>query len=78
MTKLDEATSLGAMLSLLIEHDMPAAYYTDGQRVPEDIHIARANTLVHLAFEAMKRSGRTMADEWFEAAFGGTAVNGNG
>lgn len=39
-TKLDEATSLGPMLSLLIESGLTLAYLSDGQRVPEDLHLA--------------------------------------
>ncbi len=40
VTKLDEATSLGGLLSALIEADLNACYVTDGQRVPEDIKTA--------------------------------------
>ena len=46
ITKLDECTSLGAVLTVLLEHDMPAAYVADGQRVPEDVAPAEADTLV--------------------------------
>jgi flagellar biosynthesis protein FlhF len=40
ITKLDEATSLGPVLSLAIRSALPVAYLSDGQRVPEDIHLA--------------------------------------
>ena len=40
VTKLDEATSLGGLLSELIVSDLNACYVTDGQRVPEDIKTA--------------------------------------
>ncbi|MCO7226100.1 flagellar biosynthesis protein FlhF [Pleionea sp. CnH1-48] len=46
LTKLDEATSLGEPISTLIQHDLPLAYTTDGQRVPEDIRVARSRHLV--------------------------------
>lgn len=40
VTKLDEATSLGGLLSELIDANLSACYVTDGQRVPEDIKAA--------------------------------------
>lgn len=36
-TKLDEATSLGGLLSLLIARKLMVGYVTDGQGIPEDI-----------------------------------------
>ena len=46
ISKVDESTSLGAVLSVLYKHRIPAAYLTHGQRVPEDIASARAHLLV--------------------------------
>jgi flagellar biosynthesis protein FlhF len=40
ITKLDEAAALGGVLSLAIRHELPVAYLSDGQRVPEDLHLA--------------------------------------
>ena len=40
VTKLDEATSLGPILSLAIQSELPVAYISDGQRVPEDLNLA--------------------------------------
>jgi flagellar biosynthesis protein FlhF len=40
VTKLDEAATLGGVLSLAIRGDLPVAYLSDGQRVPEDLHRA--------------------------------------
>jgi flagellar biosynthesis protein FlhF len=45
LTKLDEAVTLGAALSVLLRGSAPLAYATDGQRVPEDIHFARSPRL---------------------------------
>ena len=45
LTKLDEAVTLGAALSVLLRQGVPLAYATDGQRVPEDIHFARSRRL---------------------------------
>jgi flagellar biosynthesis protein FlhF len=46
LTKIDEATSLGGPLSVVIQQQMPVAYVSDGQRVPEDLRMARAHSLV--------------------------------
>jgi flagellar biosynthesis protein FlhF len=49
LTKLDEAARLGAVLSTLINRQLPLMFVTDGQRVPEDMHPARAQNLVQKA-----------------------------
>jgi flagellar biosynthesis protein FlhF len=40
LTKIDEAASLGAVLSTVLRHRLPIAYLCNGQRVPEDMHAA--------------------------------------
>jgi len=40
LTKLDEAASLGAVLSTALRHKLRIAYLCNGQRVPEDLHTA--------------------------------------
>ncbi|HTC28604.1 flagellar biosynthesis protein FlhF [Dyella sp.] len=57
VTKLDEAPSLGGVLSVLIRHRIPLDCTTDGQRVPEDISAADARTLVCRAAQAQRRLG---------------------
>jgi len=39
-SKIDESLSLGNLFNLKMRTDIPAAYFTTGQRVPEDIEIA--------------------------------------
>lgn len=39
-TKIDETFSLGNLFNLKMKTSLPAAYFTTGQRVPEDIEIA--------------------------------------
>lgn len=51
LTKLDETGRLGASLSIAARHRLPLAYVTDGQRVPEDLHLAEAHRLVLRATE---------------------------
>jgi len=49
VTKLDEAASLGPVLSALCTGDLPLMFVSDGQRVPEDLQPARAARLVDQA-----------------------------
>lgn len=39
-SKIDETLSLGNLFNLKMRTDLPTAYFTNGQRVPEDIEIA--------------------------------------
>ena len=49
LTKLDEATAIGGVLSVLIKHRLPLAWTGNGQRVPDDFHPAHAQQLIKLA-----------------------------
>ena len=40
LTKLDEAHSLGHLVSLVRNCKLPVSYLTDGQNVPDDIQVA--------------------------------------
>ena len=48
-TKLDESLSVGEIIDIAIQNNLPIGYLTDGQRVPEDIKVANAEKLVTLA-----------------------------
>ena len=56
-TKLDECYSLGEILSASVEYQLPVSYVTDGQKVPEDIKVADAKTLVSTAAKLYKKYG---------------------
>lgn len=75
LTKLDEAASLGGVLSTVAKHRMPLAYVGDGQRVPEDLHPARAHNLVNRAVSLMQQAGQDSDDETLAERFGGMAAN---
>ena len=49
VTKIDEASSLGDVISVLLETGLDLSYSTDGQRIPDDIQIANAKGLVKQA-----------------------------
>lgn len=61
-TRLDEAASLGGLLSAVIMAGLPLAYVTDGTRLPDDLRPARADELIALAVALQERHGNT-ADE---------------
>ena len=69
VTKLDEATGLGHVLSAVSQRQLPVAYVTDGQQVPEDLHPARAHNLVTRAVTRYRRTGGS-SEEHLELAFG--------
>ena len=69
LTKTDEAVSLGGVLSAMIKHHLPAAYVSDGQRVPEDLKPARARELVNDALDHMKRYREASDEEFLAMAF---------
>lgn len=54
ISKLDEASSLGEALSVVIAHNVPVAYTTDGQEIPKDIAHATGHGLVVKAVSLMK------------------------
>lgn len=57
ISKLDEAVSAGPSLDTLIRHRLPVYYVTNGQRVPEDLHLPNAQFLVDRAFKATREPG---------------------
>lgn len=58
LTKLDECSSLGGALSVVIRHRLPLACVTDGQRAPEDLPPARARDLVNRAAQRVRARAR--------------------
>ncbi|KGE52371.1 flagellar biosynthesis protein FlhF [Xanthomonas axonopodis pv. vasculorum] len=55
LTKLDETGRFGSALSVVVDHQMPITWVTDGQRVPDDLHRANAASLV-LRLEDLRRA----------------------
>jgi len=55
LTKVDETGRLGSALSVVVDHQMPLTWLTDGQRVPEDLHRANAASIV-LRLEDLRRA----------------------
>ncbi|MCG8613046.1 MAG: flagellar biosynthesis protein FlhF [Pseudomonadales bacterium] len=54
VTKIDEALSLGEVISFLAHEKLPLAYIADGQKIPDDIHVATAPAIVSRAVKLMQ------------------------
>lgn len=50
-TKLDEGFGFGSMLNFSVRNRLPISYLTTGQRVPEDIEVARQERAIGLIFD---------------------------
>jgi flagellar biosynthesis protein FlhF len=74
LTKTDEASSLGGAISALIRHRLPLAYIAHGQQVPEDLSLARPNTLINQASELM--NDEQQLDPQTLSSYGGFAAYG--
>ena len=51
LTKVDEAASLAPALDVVIRHGLKLHYISNGQRVPEDLHLPNRAYLLHRAFK---------------------------
>ena len=74
LTKLDEADSIGRLLSFVAEKAIPVAYVSEGQKVPDDLHKAEAHKLISNAASRFKQYKSPVAEEELEQVFGKYAV----
>ena len=51
LSKVDEATGLASALDVIIRHGLRLHYVSNGQRVPEDLHLPNRAYLLHRAFK---------------------------
>jgi flagellar biosynthesis protein FlhF len=56
MTKLDEAATVGSVLDLMIRQKLNLFYVSNGQRVPEDLHVANKQYLIDRAFKLKRET----------------------
>lgn len=60
LTKIDEAASLATPLDVIMRHGLKLHYVSNGQRVPEDLHLPNRSYLLHRAFkDAPENSAHT-------------------
>ncbi len=77
ISKIDETTSLGEVLSVVLAHNLPIAYISDGQQVPEDLHPARAHDLLARCIAMAEKQNTPLSDEMVELQYGKVAMNAN-
>jgi flagellar biosynthesis protein FlhF len=56
LTKVDEAASLATSLDVIMRHGLRLHYVSNGQRVPEDLHLPNRPYLLHRAFKDVPES----------------------
>lgn len=76
MTKLDEAVSIGNVLDVVIRNRLNLHYISNGQRVPEDLHLAERTLLVDRAFR--QRGAATLNDDELPLAMAAAASSQHG
>jgi flagellar biosynthesis protein FlhF len=78
LTKVDETTSMGGAITVAVENDLPISYFCDGQQVPEDIHMARAHSIVSRSVSVMQHmASMNLYDEATSLSISGMVANGN-
>jgi flagellar biosynthesis protein FlhF len=72
LTKVDEAASLGAVISAIVRHRLKLAYVCDGQRVPEDLHAAHRRRVWLVRAALQLKEGRPLVHDeaYFVRNFG--------
>jgi flagellar biosynthesis protein FlhF len=73
MTKLDEAASIGNVLDVVIRQKLNLHYISNGQRVPEDLHLADRAMLVDRAFRNRRDAANSFEDADLPLMMAGTA-----
>lgn len=63
LTKVDEATRLGGVLSVFHERQLPLAYVSNGQRVPEDLQVAEIQELLRLGEQFVQLYSKVAENE---------------
>jgi flagellar biosynthesis protein FlhF len=76
VTKLDESRRPGCALDTAMRHKLKLSFVTDGQRVPEDIHLPVAASLVESALAAAADSPFALDDDELMLLGGRTAGGG--
>jgi flagellar biosynthesis protein FlhF len=75
ITKLDEAVKLGTILDVVLRHKLIIHFIANGQRVPEDLHEANIDYLVHRTVTSARHSTAFSANEAeFPVVMGGGKV----
>lgn len=83
LSKVDEAATLGAAISVVLRSGMPLAWISDGERIPEDLHDAVVSQawLIKRAAELMRKRSVSVSERYMAENFygvGGQEVPNHG
>ncbi len=78
LSKIDESLSIAPAIDCMIRHGLDLHYVTNGQKVPEDLHLANALYLVDRAFKGGDSPAHRLRDEEWDVAAGLTPVGAGG
>lgn len=70
VTKLDEAASLGGIMTVLIRHQLALSYCGVGQKVPEDLEAPKSHRLVSKAVALMQQYSESGEQDILAQRFG--------
>ncbi len=70
LTKLDEAVQLGGALTLMAETQLPLAWLSEGQRVPEDIERVDVDHLIDRAMVMLDQNGQAAMESAMQLGVG--------
>ncbi len=76
VTKLDEAASLGGIMTVLIRHQLALSYCGVGQKVPEDLEAPKSHRLVSKAVALMQQYSESGEQDILAQRFG-RLISGN-
>ena len=62
ITKTDESSQLGNVLTVAIEDSLPIWYETFGQKIPEDISAIEPSSLIQRAIESQAQTQDTSSE----------------
>ncbi len=75
-TKLDEAATIGNVLDIAIRQKLMVYYMANGQRVPEDLHVANKQYLIDRAFKLKRETtAYRLQDQELPALMATTGTN---
>ena len=66
---------MGPVISAVIEQRLPVAYVSDGQRVPEDLHLARIDKLINQGNFNMNKRKEIAVEELMRFSTERTSTN---
>ena len=74
-SKVDESTSIGGIISILIENKLQLNYISNGQKVPEDIHRANTTDLLKQALEMVRQHPVSVNNDELAMSYSGGGLS---